>query len=296
MAARSDHSADLVEEVARIEGYDAIEAVEPAIPAHAISSAQYDLEDRIASTLAGLGYHEIVTYALQGTTYPHKGRAFRTPAEPRIVESSIRSPRSSASCAGRSAPASSNTSPKSIVLIASSNSVTSSRSTRASPTKKPRWHSDLLSNRSTNRPGAIRTSCGSKATCEALLRAVAGIEVETARDVRGGYHPGKSAVAMWQGREVAAFGKIDPRLSKAFDVRLPLYLCNIYLDRIPEYQRPVYRPPSRFPVDVSRSGGRRRSRRRRRALCAPVVRKAIGELCTGVARLRRVSRSAGWRV
>ena len=116
---------------------------------------------------------------------------------------------------------------------------------------------------------------------EALLRAVAGIEVETARDVRGGYHPGKSAVAMWQGREIAAFGKIDPRLTKAFDVRLPLYVSIIYLDKIPEYQHPIYHPPSRFPstyrdlaviVDLDVDAERIRE----------VVRSAIGELCTGV--------------
>jgi phenylalanyl-tRNA synthetase beta chain len=120
-----------------------------------------------------------------------------------------------------------------------------------------------------------------KGDVEALLRAIAGIEVETARDVRGGYHPGKSAVAMWQGREVAAFGKIDPRLTKAFDVRLPLYLCIIYLDKVPEYQQPVYRPPSRFPstyrdlavvVDLDVEAERIRS----------VVRNAIDELCIGV--------------
>ena len=74
-------SADLVEEVARVEGYDAIPTVEPAIPAHAISSAQYDLEDRIASSLAGLGYREIVTYALQGTSILDQDRALRPRAE-----------------------------------------------------------------------------------------------------------------------------------------------------------------------------------------------------------------------
>lgn len=86
---------------------------------------------------------------------------------------------------------------------------------------------------------------------------------------------------MWQGREAAAFGKIDPRLTKAFDVRLGLYLCIIYLDRIPEYQQPIYRPPSRFPstyrdlavvVDLDVDAERIRT----------VVRNAIGELCTGV--------------
>jgi phenylalanyl-tRNA synthetase beta chain len=137
----------------------------------------------------------------------------------------------------------------------------------AEPLDEPDWHDSHF----------LRL----KGDVEALLRAIAGIEVETARDVRGGYHPGKSAVAMWKGSEVAAFGKIDPRLTKAFGDRLSLYLSVIYLDRIPEYQRPIYRPPSRFPstyrdlaivVDLDVDAERIRS----------VVRRAIGELCTGV--------------
>ncbi len=38
-------AADLVEEVARVEGYDNIEPVEPAVPAHDIKSAEYALEN-----------------------------------------------------------------------------------------------------------------------------------------------------------------------------------------------------------------------------------------------------------
>ena len=87
---------------------------------------------------------------------------------------------------------------------------------------------------------------------------------------------------MWQGREVASLGKIYRRLTKAFDATLPPeQRGNIYLDNIPEYQRPSYHPPSRFPstyrdlavvvaldVEAQRLAG--------------VVRKAVGSLCTGV--------------
>ena len=58
--------ADLVEEVARMEGYDRIEAVVPSVPAHAISSAAFDRENAIAHTLAALGYREIITHSLHG--------------------------------------------------------------------------------------------------------------------------------------------------------------------------------------------------------------------------------------
>ena len=274
-------SADLVEEVARVEGYDAIPTVEPAIPAHAISSAQYELEDRIASSLAGLGYHEIVTYALQGTSIltkiersglepSHKivpvlnplteeQRVLRWALGPGMFEYLAKVDRPYRIFELGHVFSSDEGVPKEEAALAFGFA--------AEPIDEPAWRDTHF----------LRL----KGDVEALLRAIAGIEVETARDVRGGYHPGKSAVAMWQGREVAAFGKIDPRLTKAFDVRLPLYLCVIYLDRIPEYQQPIYHPPSRFPstyrdlavvVDLEVEAERIRS----------VVRNAIGELCTGV--------------
>ncbi|HEY1654979.1 MAG TPA: phenylalanine--tRNA ligase subunit beta, partial [Candidatus Tumulicola sp.] len=59
-------AADLVEEVARMEGYDRIEAVVPAIPAHAISSEPFERESALAHALAALGYREIITHSLHG--------------------------------------------------------------------------------------------------------------------------------------------------------------------------------------------------------------------------------------
>ena len=81
--------------------------------------------------------------------------------------------------------------------------------------------------------------------------------------------------------EIANFGKVDPRLTKAFDVRLPVYLCNIYLDNVPEYTVPTYRPPSKFPstyrdlamvvaLDVSAEH------------VSAVTKTALGALCTNV--------------
>jgi phenylalanyl-tRNA synthetase beta chain len=274
-------AADLVEEVARVEGYDAIPALEPAVPAHAISSAQYELEDRVASTLAGLGYHEIVSYALQGASILTKiersglqpnhravnvlnplteeQRVLRWALGPGIFEYLAKIDRPYRVFELGHVFSNDEGVPKEEAAVAFGFA--------AEPIDEPPWHDSHF----------LRL----KGDVEALLRTIAGIEVETARDVRGGYHPGKSAVAMWQGREVAAYGKIDPRLTKAFDDRLPLYLCIIYLDNIPEYQRPIYHPPSRFPstyrdlavvVDLDVDAERIRN----------VVRAAIGELCTSV--------------
>ena len=274
-------AADLVEEVARIEGYAAIEAIEPSVPAHQISSEEYRLEDRIATALTALGYHEIVNYALTGTqTLTKIERSALTPSHS-LVE--VRNPLSEEHRILRWALGpgifeyfAKLDRPYRVFefghVFSSDHGVVNESAAlafgfAAEPLNEPAWVDSHFRR--------------IKGDCEALIRAVCGIEIETTRDVRGGYHPGKSAAGMWNGVEVAAFGKIDPRLTKAFGVRLPLYLCSIYLDNVPEYQRPRYHPPSRYPstyrdlavvVDLDIDA----------ETLGKVTRSAIGELCTGV--------------
>ncbi len=59
-------AADIVEEIARMAGYDRIEPTVPAIAQHDIKSADFELESRIAQTLCALGYNEIMTVAMHG--------------------------------------------------------------------------------------------------------------------------------------------------------------------------------------------------------------------------------------
>jgi phenylalanyl-tRNA synthetase beta chain len=274
-------AADLVEEVARMEGYDEIEAVEPSVPAHDISSAEYNLENKVADTLSGLGYHEIINYSLQGPKIldaieragiePSHGvvevlnplsedqRFLRWALGPGIMQYFARI----------DAPVRVfeighvfSTDEKPLVEMPAL-----TFGFTAEPLDEPAWRDSHF----------LRL----KGDAEALIRTVCGITVDAARDVRNGMHPGKTAVLMHQGREIANFGKVDPRLERAFDVRLPAYLCNIYLDNIPEYQIPRYSPPSKFPstyrdlavvLDLDVTAERVQT----------IVRHAIGELCTDV--------------
>ncbi|MBD5607164.1 MAG: hypothetical protein IAI48_19085, partial [Candidatus Eremiobacteraeota bacterium] len=70
---------DVVEEVARIVGYDRIVAHMPPILDQEVSSAEYRAESRVAHALAELGFREAVTLALQpraiGETYVNAGVA-----------------------------------------------------------------------------------------------------------------------------------------------------------------------------------------------------------------------------
>ncbi len=273
--------ADLVEEVARMEGYDRIEAVEPSVPAHDISSAEYDLENQLSDTLASLGYHEIINYSLQGAKVFELITRAGIAASHRVVE--VLNPLSEDQrylrwalgpgilqyFARVDAPIrvfeighvfSSDDKP-----LAESAVLTFGFT--AEPLDEPVWRDSNF----------LRL----KGDAEALIRAVSGVNVDAARDVRNAFHPGKTAVLLHNGREVATLGKVDPRLTRAFDVRFPAYLCNIYLDNVPEYRIARYSPPSKFPstyrdlavvVDLDVAADRIRT----------IARDAIGELCTAV--------------
>ncbi|HTA38731.1 MAG TPA: phenylalanine--tRNA ligase subunit beta [Candidatus Acidoferrales bacterium] len=239
--------ADLVEEVARIEGYDKIEPVMPAVPSHDILSTQFDLESRIAHALAGLGYRETITHSLHGADF--FDRAMRAGIAPSHNSVEVRNPLSEDQRYLRYAIApgllqSFARAGEPLRLfeighvfmideghIAESDVLTFGFT--ADPVDEPAWKDENF----------LRL----KGDCEALLRAVTGRGVETSRDERRGFHPGKTAVLMIDGREVANLGRVDPRLGAAYDVTLPVYLCNIYLDGFPDYKQPRYSPPSKFP-------------------------------------------------
>ncbi len=274
-------AADLIEEVARVEGYDNIEPIEPAVPAHEISSGQYLLENRVADTLQGLRYHEVLTYSLHGAQLFEKiKRAGITPSHASVE---VRNPLSEDQRYLRYALG-----PNLIEYFAragqpcrifeighvfyNENGHIAEMPMIAfgfttEPANDPAWHDSNF----------LRL----KGDCEALIRAVCGIEVKAAPDTRTGLHPGKTAVLLHEGREIAALGKVDPRVAKSFDVRFPAYLCNIYLDSLPEYRTPSYHPPSKYPstyrdlamvvaLDVTAEN------------ISAIAQNAIGELCRNV--------------
>ena len=87
-----------------------------------------------------------------------------------------------------------------------------------------------------------------KGDCEALLRVIAGPRrVAVLPEVRKAFHPGKTGVVTLDGVEVGVIGAVDPRLTKAQELRAKLYLSLIDVAALPPYQVPKYRPPSRFP-------------------------------------------------
>jgi len=272
-------TADLVEEVARMEGYDSIEAFVPSVPAHSILSTQYDLENKLAFALAALGYREVITYSLHGPQIFERARRAGVPPSFPSVE--VLNPLSEdqrylryALGPGLLAYLARLEKPARVFEIGhvfTSDEGHVNESTvltfgfTGEPLDEPDWRDSHF----------LRL----KGDCEALIRTVTGCQVEASSDVRNALHPGKTAVLMHDGREVASIGRLDPRLERAYDARFPVYFVNMFLDKLPDYHTPKYRVPSKFPstyrdlaviVDLDVTAAR----------IASVAQHAIGELCT----------------
>ncbi len=275
------NAADLVEEIARMEGYDNIEAVVPAVPAHEISSAPFDRESAIAHELARLGYRELITHSLHGRDQlDRERRAGVEPAgapaevlnplseEQRFLRSSL-VPGIAGYFAAAGAP----------VRVFEIGHVFSQRDGRID--ERPMLTFGFTATPDDDAPWRDTNFLRLKGDCEALLASVTGRRAGARPSAGRGLHPRKSAAVTLDGEAVGELGHLDPRFGKSFDVDGPAYLCSIELDSLPEYASPRYIPPSRYPgtsrdlalsvaLDVGAGDVER------------TIARALGATCTGV--------------
>jgi len=272
--------ADIVEEIARMAGYENVVASMPPVYPHSISSRPYRLERKLANTLASLGYNEISSYALHGPALFEKAR--RAGVQPSHASVEVRNPLSEDQRYLRYALG-----PGLVEYFARIGrpvrifEIGHAFTTAEGVVEESALLSFGFTSDVKDEPeGTDSSFLRLKGDAIALIRNVTGRFPETTRDVRNAMHPGKTAVLMLDGREVAAIGQIDPRIGHAYDVGMPIYVCNMYLDALPDHQTPRYVAPSKFPstyrdlalvvdLDVDAS------------TISETIVKAIGELCTG---------------
>jgi phenylalanyl-tRNA synthetase beta chain len=258
-------AADLIEEVARIEGYERIPSVVQSVASHEISIAAFGLESRIAHVLEGLGYREVITQSLRDAgsvevrnPLSEEQRFLRDSLAPGIIEYLAES--------------------ASPVRIFEIGEVFNSDSEAL--VERSRLIFGFSADALDEPPWRDSHFLALKGDCEQLLRKITGRDAEMKRGAQPGLHPGKTALATLDEREVAYLGCVDPRAAKASDLRRPAYLCVIDIASLPAYETPRYRVPSRYPstyrdvavvVDIDVS-----ARDIERAIVA-----AVGSLCTG---------------
>ncbi len=238
---------DVVEEVARIVGYDRIVAQMPAVFEQAVTSEAYRTESRVAHALAAAGYREAVTLSLQpatvAQTYARIGIAL--PGE--VVE--IRNPLSEdqrylrfslvpglLAIAARYATAA----PLRVFEIGHVFEGAESYETAGvawlavlPKSDDPAWRDS----------GFLQF----KGESEALLRELCGMAPEAVSTTSPGWHPGKTAALLAGDRDAAIVGALDPRLVAAYDVDARVYAGWMRLADLPAYRVPRYRAPSKYP-------------------------------------------------
>ena len=240
---------DVVEEVARVVGYDRIESALPPVLETRVSSDDYRNESRIAHALAARGYREAVTFSLQPAAlqrrYERAGVALPGPVVgilnplsedqrylrfsllPALLELGAKYARDDAYRVfeighvfeGDPEPFET---PGVAWLLALPQSA------------EPAW-----------RDSGFLTFKGESL---AFVRALAGRDAEVVSTAQPGWHPGKSAALLVDGRDVAVIGAVDPRLLAAFEIDVRVYAGWMRMADLPAYRAPRYKPASKYPT------------------------------------------------
>jgi phenylalanyl-tRNA synthetase beta chain len=233
-------AADLVEEIARIVGYDRVEGHVPAVEPQDLDSAEFDRETELAEVMAALGYTEVLSLSLQPASVAQLWRE-RGVATGDVVE--ITNPLSEDQRWMRFSLA-----PALLGFAARDRAVRPYRTfelghvfTDAQPA--PHESVQLTALHAGGRSAFARLS----ADVQMLLRRVAGRDVRVERGALPGLHPGKTAALHLDERVVGYVGVVDPRLAAAYEVDAETALATVLVEALPPRVVPRYVPPSRFP-------------------------------------------------
>jgi phenylalanyl-tRNA synthetase beta chain len=248
-----DGAADIVEEVARIEGFDKVAATPlPRAPgvARPTATAEQRLERRVRRTAAARGLHEAVTWSFvsDAEAEPFGGSAWRLDnpiseelkaMRPSILPGLLAAARRNADRgAGR------------IRLFEIGRRYLAEG-------ERPTLGLVLAGERDPRhwRSGRSRHFDAFDAKAEALaLLAAAGAPVDNLQSLPGAggvYHPGRSArLALGPKAVLAEYGELHPATLKAFDLDGPVVAAEIFLDSVPAKRgaggrmRDAYAPPA----------------------------------------------------
>jgi len=242
-------AADLVEEIARVAGYDRLEGALPTVMHQPLSSAEFDREGELALALAGLGYRECLTLGLQPASIAERDRALGFEIPP-VVE--IRNPLSDDQRYLRYAMLHAH-----LALIARDRTPRPYRTFElghvfADATPEPDERSIATIVAATTRVDdpAWRSSAflAFKSDLLALVRRHCGREASVERATGLHLHPGKTAALVLDGKRLGVFGVVDPRLLRRYEIDDDVVTATIEIDALPPHVVLPFAAPSRFPA------------------------------------------------
>jgi phenylalanyl-tRNA synthetase beta chain len=234
-------AADLVEEIARVVGYDRVQAQMPTVAPQDLAGADFDRETELVTTLAGLGYTEAISLSLQpaavAQTWSGNGIAVDG-----VVE--IMNPLSEDQRFMRFSIA-----PALLQFAARDRAVRPYRVfelghvfTEAQAAPNEAVHLTALHAGDESAFGRL------KSDVLALLRRTTGVDAQVARGSFPSMHPGKTAALKVGDAIVGYVGVVDPRLAHAYEVADTTALATLFVETLPERTVPHYVAPSKFPA------------------------------------------------
>jgi len=231
--------ADVVEEIARIVGYDRVRAEVPAVAPQDVDSAEFDRETELATTFAGLGYTEVLSLSLQPGGVAERWRANGIAIDDPVE---ITNPLSDDQRWMRFSIA-----PALLEFAARDRAVRPYRVfelghvfAQGDPPRETVHLTGLHA-------GGHSAFGRLKSDVLALLRRATGVEPRVERGAFASLHPGKAATLRIGERVVGYVGVVDPRLAHAYDVADTTALATVFVESLPGYRVPRYVAPSRFP-------------------------------------------------
>jgi phenylalanyl-tRNA synthetase beta chain len=240
--------ADIVEEIARVVGYDRLAAEMPVVAEQPLSSASFERDNAIAVTLAGLGYRECITLGLQPGAIAERDRALGidVPQPVRIdnpLSEDQRYLRYSGLHAHLTMVARDRLRPYRTFEIGhvfwegqpdpvERNRVTLVAAT--APAGDPAWRDSAF--------------LALKSDVLAAVRALTGRDAHVVRATPPLLHPGKSADIVLDGVALGSLGVVDPRLVRAYDIDDDVVAGWIDIDLLPARVNVPLVASSRFPA------------------------------------------------
>jgi phenylalanyl-tRNA synthetase beta chain len=254
---RSDitEAADLIEEVARMVGYDRIEASEATFPPTSISSETYLQERALASRAAQLGFNEVVTFSLESAqVYARFERAHCAPA---VKPIEIRNPLSEEQRYLRFSIL-----PGLLETVARRSAEIRERGLMLFEISHVFPEIDYAAERNeamfiVAEPRRAKANtldpqdAGYMAFApriQALLDPFSGHMLTLERAQAAGFHPGKTACLRDGDREIALLGALDPRLAAIYEIDADCYIARVKLADLAKQVPGTYRPASRYPA------------------------------------------------
>ena len=242
-------AADLVEEIARVVGYDRLEGAMPAVGVQPLSSAVFDREGELATVLAGLGYRECLTLGLQSAQVAERDRALGFEV-PLVVE--ISNPLSDDQRYLRYAMLHAH-----LALVARDRAPRPYRTFeighvfadgQPEPTER-NVVTVIAATARVDEPAWRSTAClARKADVLALVRRLCGRNASVERATALHLHPGKTGGIVLDGKRLGVAGVVDPRLLRAYDIDDDVVAAVIDVDALPPHVVLPFVAPSRFPA------------------------------------------------